>query len=221
LSDNGITHLGILYKIEYTEIAKILEKLTACNNRIERLRLADKFRISKGLEPLNTSVIKKFTDSPFDIFFQPKEERYEATPEVKTGKEANSAKEVAPEREKHGKTGNKKTNPEPNKEPNPVTTPEANTEATQIPVQTIPEKKEVKPFPKELTYYLYKLNTNEVERRKGNDIYYNQSKVAYLTGFKNHTNEYEPVFDGIFWKVKPNNNLNISVRALPGKQYGT
>jgi hypothetical protein len=194
------TRLGGLYKVNTSEIVKIVEKLNTCFNRVEHLRIADKFRASKKLEPQNTVKIEQFAGSSFDtdnVLSVHNKERYEPIPEPTP--EANK------KREKRGKTGNKKTNP--------VTTPEANT--TQIPVQTIPEK-EVKPFPKELTYYLYQLNNNETDKRKGNDIYYNQSKVAYLTGFKNHTNEYEPVFDGIFWKVKPNNNLNISVRALPG-----
>jgi hypothetical protein len=182
------THLGGLYKVHTSEIVKIVEKLNNCYNRIERLRIADKFRTDKGLKAQNTSTIEKYTGSGFDIdnaLQSHNAERYEATIP-----EANNEKGKEKKREK--------------KEAN-TATPEKKPEPIQKPVQNVSEK-EIKPFPAYLTNSLHNLNRNEAEKRCGNDMYYNQSKEVYLNEFQKYSNNaFEPFFDGIFWKAKPNN----------------
>ncbi|KAA6351442.1 hypothetical protein EZS27_001251 [termite gut metagenome] len=191
-------HNGSAYKIETDNVLELVNKLNACTNRVERLNIANKFRISKGLDSIVGNRIEKYSGSAFDIdnaLSVHNKERYEDIPENKKEK---------------GKKRKKKTANEPN-----TATPEANTQANvpiqKDPVNSIPEKV-VNPFPAYLTASLYKLNHNEAEKRKGNDMYYNQSKEVYLNEFQKYSNNaFEPFFDGIYWKVKPNtNNVNLN-----------
>ncbi|KAA6332871.1 hypothetical protein EZS27_018663 [termite gut metagenome] len=184
-------HNGSTYKINTDTVITLVNKLNACTNRVERLKIANDFRISKGLDTIAGNRIEKYTGSAFDIDSQMSvhnKERY-TTPEA-----------------------NIKAS-----EPNTEATPETNIKVANVPQKDpVPSKpkKVIKPFPKELTYYLYKLNQNEAEKRKGNDMYYLQSKEAYLNSLKKYSNnEYEPYYDGLFWKTQ---SIILNNRTLSG-----
>ncbi|KAA6328462.1 hypothetical protein EZS27_022649 [termite gut metagenome] len=194
LKDKKTTNLGTSYKIEYTKIAEILEKIIACDNRIERLRLADKFRISKGLKALNTSVIKKFTDSSFDVVFKNNSDRYKDIPdEPNTDNTESHAKNTPKEKEP---INTEATQNKPNiahakgKEPNTAH------------IEVIPNIPKGKQMPKQLFQYICGLNQNEDNKRKGNDMYYYQKKEAFQNDFNRYAlNEYNLNFDGQNWKA--------------------
>jgi hypothetical protein len=172
---------GSSYHIETDTIIAVITKLNACTNRVERLKIANDFRverlktvkhtekerISKGITKITDKRIKKYTGKAFDInnaLSVHNKERYEPIPEDPK------------EKRKKGKTG-KEPNPEPNKEE--------------------------KPLPQYALQLVFDLNKNEEDKRNGNDMYYLQTKEAKIYDFKRYfSNDYELIWDGQLWSAK-------------------
>lgn len=63
------TKKGTQYKILTDNICNIVQLLNNETNPIERLRIADKYRIEKGLKPLHETTIKNHTGGKYDISY--------------------------------------------------------------------------------------------------------------------------------------------------------
>lgn len=63
------TKKGTQYRILLDNICKIVDKLNKETNPIERLRIADNYRIEKGLKPMHDNTIKKHTGGKYDISY--------------------------------------------------------------------------------------------------------------------------------------------------------
>lgn len=86
----GETQKGTRYKVLNDNLKYIVEKLNNVINPIKRLEIADDYRISKGLKPMNENIIKKFKGSSFDFDI---EEGTEETKELLNNSETSTIKE--------------------------------------------------------------------------------------------------------------------------------
>lgn len=58
---------GTVYQINYKSIEADVNVLNKELNSVERLRMADRIRTERGLDAINETKIKKYTDSAFDV----------------------------------------------------------------------------------------------------------------------------------------------------------
>ena len=58
---------GTVYRINYDSIVADVDALNKELNSVERLRIADRIRTERGLEAINETKIKKYTDTAFDV----------------------------------------------------------------------------------------------------------------------------------------------------------
>ncbi len=63
------TNKGTQYRILLDNICNIVDKLNKETNPIERFRIADNYRIEKGLKPMHENTIKKHTGGKYDISY--------------------------------------------------------------------------------------------------------------------------------------------------------
>lgn len=58
---------GTVYQINYDSIVTDVDALNKELNSVERLRIADRIRAERGLEAINETKIKKYTNTAFDV----------------------------------------------------------------------------------------------------------------------------------------------------------
>lgn len=61
------TQKGTLYSVLYNNIGEILKTLNNEKNPVNRLILADEYRVKKGLRAINSGLIERYKASNFDI----------------------------------------------------------------------------------------------------------------------------------------------------------
>lgn len=57
---------GTKYKVVMNVISNFVSEINKIDNRVERLRFADRYREEHGLDALNADRIKRYTNTPFD-----------------------------------------------------------------------------------------------------------------------------------------------------------